>query len=50
MVNNQCPPEYLKDLNIPDPIDLKLPIDDSVVPELELRVFKFAASCYLTIL
>jgi hypothetical protein len=40
----------MRDLSIPDPIDQKLPIDERLVPELELRVFKFAASCYLTIL
>ena len=50
LVNQQCPQEYLKDLSIPDPSDQKISIDESLVPELELRVFKFAASCYLTIL
>jgi hypothetical protein len=50
IVNQQCPQEYLKDLSIPDPIDKKITIDESLLPELELRVFRFAASSFLTIL
>jgi hypothetical protein len=50
LVRQQCPEEYKCDPNIPDPIDVSIPIQESLIPELELRVFKFAASFYLTVL
>lgn len=50
ITNYACPKEYEKDLTIQDPLDVKIPIDPKLLPEFELRVFKFAASCYLTII
>jgi hypothetical protein len=48
--NQDCPEEYLGDLSLGGTNDLKITIDESLVPELELRVFKYATCCYLTIL
>ena len=45
-----CPPEYMNDVNIADPLDAKMPMDEGAVAEFEFRVFKFAARFYLTIL
>ena len=45
-----CPKEYEQNVSIPDPLDVTIPIaDKKLVDEFELRVFKFAATCYLTI-
>lgn len=44
------PKGYDKDPTIPEPFDIKLPINLQLVPEMEERVFKFAAGFYLTIL
>jgi hypothetical protein len=43
------PEEYKTNPNIPDPLDVKLAIPQEALTDLELRVFKFAASFYLTI-
>ena len=44
------PKEYERDLSIPDPLDVRLPLDENLIPEFEERVFKFAAGFYITIL
>ena len=50
-LNNQnCPEVYMGDLSLGRASDLSIKIDESLVPELELRVFKYATCYYLTIL
>jgi len=44
------PKEYEKDLTIPDPLDIRLPLPEDVLPAYEERVFQFATGFYLTIL
>ena len=50
LTNQICPKEYEKNPNIPDPLDVKIPMREADVNDLELRIFKFACSFYLTIL
>lgn len=44
------PKEYERDVNILEPLDQKLPINDDDAHVMEERVFKFAAGFYITIL
>lgn len=50
IVGQPMPKEYERDLNIPEPLDVKMPLVDARLPEFEERVFKFAAGFYITIL
>lgn len=50
LVNQPCPKEYEKNPYILDPLDVKIPIPAEQAKDLELRIFKFACSFYLTIL
>ena len=44
-----CPKEYEGIPGFVEPLDVKLPMNEAVAAELELRVFKFVAGFYLTI-
>lgn len=50
IVGYPMPKEYEKDLNIPDPLDIRMPLPEDVLPAYEERVFQFATGFYLTIL
>lgn len=50
LLNMKCPSEYEKDMSIIDPQDVKVPMNEKEVQEFEFRVFKFAATFYITIL
>lgn len=50
LVKFPMPKEYERDITVPEPLDIKMPIIEELIPEIEERVFKFAASFYITIL
>lgn len=54
IVGYPMPKEYERDLTIPEPLDVKIPLNsklsDAELNDFEERVFKFAAGFYLTIL
>ena len=50
LVGFPMPKEYERDVNILEPLDQKLPINDDDAHVMEERVFKFAAGFYITIL
>jgi hypothetical protein len=46
-----CPKEYEQNNSISNPLDVSIPIGEAkLIDEFELRMFKFATTCYLTIL
>lgn len=50
LMRTECPPEYKSNPNIPEAGDVSLPLKPEEIEEFELRIFKFAAQFYLTIL
>ena len=46
----EIPAEYLSDPTVAEPLDVKIPVAEEDVKVYEPKVFKFAASFYLTIL